>query len=122
MWAEKLPNGKYKFVERFIDPVTGDAKRVSVVMEKNTKLAYEILRSKMYTSDPTTITLGELFDIYLEAQKPLVKASTWERNKVSLGTIKSILGGRKADRRLDKAKVSCYWKEQRDYQRIFYKV
>ena len=36
MWVEELKNGKYKFVERYTDPMTGKSKRVAVVMDKNT--------------------------------------------------------------------------------------
>ena len=36
MWVEELKNGKYKFVERYTDPMTRKSKRVAVVMDKNT--------------------------------------------------------------------------------------
>ena len=29
MWVEQLPNGKFRMVERYIDPMTGKKKRVS---------------------------------------------------------------------------------------------
>lgn len=31
MWVEQLPNGKYKFFERYKDPYTEKWKRVSVL-------------------------------------------------------------------------------------------
>lgn len=34
MWMEELPNGKYKFFERYKDPYTDKLKKVSVTMEK----------------------------------------------------------------------------------------
>lgn len=36
MWMEELPNGKYKFFERYKDPYTEKLKKVSVTMEKKT--------------------------------------------------------------------------------------
>ena len=34
MWMEELPNGKYKFFERYKDPYTEKLKKVSVTMGK----------------------------------------------------------------------------------------
>ncbi len=34
MWVEELSNGKFKFVERYTDYMTGKVKRVSVTMDK----------------------------------------------------------------------------------------
>ena len=31
MWIEKTPKGKYKYIERYEDPLTGKLKRVSVI-------------------------------------------------------------------------------------------
>jgi len=39
MWMEELPNGKYKFFERYKDPYTEKLKKVSVTMEKKTPQA-----------------------------------------------------------------------------------
>lgn len=36
MWTEKMKNGKVRFVERYIEPLTGQTKKVSVVFDKNT--------------------------------------------------------------------------------------
>ncbi|WP_257641861.1 integrase [Streptococcus pneumoniae] len=36
---EELPNGKYKFFERYKDPYTEKLKKVSVTMEKKTPQA-----------------------------------------------------------------------------------
>ena len=49
MWIEETKNGKYKFVERYTDYITGKTKRVSVTMDKNTpknrKLAIDMLNN-----------------------------------------------------------------------------
>ena len=36
MWMDKLPSGKYNYIERYIDPMTGKKKRVSIAFDKNT--------------------------------------------------------------------------------------
>ncbi len=80
MWCEKLPSGKYRFIERYIVPMTGETKRVGVTLDKNTKqaekLAREIQRQKMELPAAATITFGEFCDMYLSDQKPILKPST----------------------------------------------
>ena len=39
MWIEELPNGKYKFFERYKDPYTEKWKRVSVTLESGSNRA-----------------------------------------------------------------------------------
>ncbi len=39
MWVEELPNGKYKFFERYKDPYTEKWKRVSVTLESRSARA-----------------------------------------------------------------------------------
>ena len=67
MWIEETKNGKFKFVERYTDYITGKQKKVSVTMDKNTpknrKLALEMLNKKMQSKLPTNennITLSFL--------------------------------------------------------------
>lgn len=51
MWTEKMKNGKVRFVERYIEPLTGQTKKVSVVLDKNTtatqKQATEVLQARI---------------------------------------------------------------------------
>ena len=46
MWMEELPNGKYKFFERYKDPYTEKLKKVSVTMEK--KLPKQEIKLRFY--------------------------------------------------------------------------
>ena len=39
MWMEELPNGKYKFFERYKDPYTEKWKRVSITLSSGTSRA-----------------------------------------------------------------------------------
>ncbi|MCD8201431.1 MAG: site-specific integrase [Clostridia bacterium] len=102
MWAEKLPSGHYRFTDRFIDPVTGENKRVSVTLDKNTaqtrKLAQEILRTKMYESSPSSMTLSELIRLYNADQEQTVKQSTAFRNQGILDRVLRVLGDVKIDK------------------------
>ena len=99
MWVENLSNGKFKFVERYTDYITGKQKKVSVTLDKNTassrKLAIEMLNKKIQDKIPITndkLTLDGLIQKYLDHQHKTVKLSTYERNYNSMQTIKKMFG------------------------------
>lgn len=100
MWVEETKNGKYKFIERYDDYLTGKSKRVSVTMEKNTpqtrKAAQRALDAKIEKAQckPETqpLTLKKLVTAYREDQKVSVKKSTYTRNYHACNTLMSILG------------------------------
>ena len=74
MWMDKLPSGKYNYIERYIDPMTGKKKRVSIAFDKNTaknrKMAATILQERIDQALRTAqvqkkdITLKELAELY----------------------------------------------------------
>lgn len=99
MWIEETKNGKFKFVERYTDYITGKTKRVSVTMDKNTpknkKLAIEMLNKKIKNNAPIEqkeLTLGKLVERYRSYQEKVVKASTYQRNYHASNTLMNILG------------------------------
>ena len=99
MWIEETKNGKFKFVERYTDYITGKQKKVSVTMDKNTpknrKLAIELLNKKIKKNRPVEqkeLTLGELIERYRSYQEKVVKGSTCKRNYFSTKAISDILG------------------------------
>ncbi|MFR3138934.1 MAG: tyrosine-type recombinase/integrase [Lacrimispora saccharolytica] len=99
MWVEELPQGKFRYAERYLDPLTGKQKKVSVTLEKNSKQAYKqaagILAQKIDAKllpSEKKITLTEVIELYREEQKKTVKASTWKRNYFACETMKKILG------------------------------
>ena len=102
MWAESLPNGKVKFVERYEDPMTGKSKKVSCTLNKDTrvtrKTAMQILDEKIQkrmTATPASdrkMTLSDLVDLYREDQKCTVKPSTCSRNIFATKRLMDILG------------------------------
>ena len=111
---EELPNGKYKFFERYKDPYTEKLKKVSVTMEKKTPqarnqaaiLLQEKIKQKLgekqhFVSD---ITFGKLYEEFEENWKHGVKNSTVYASKnVKKEILKQIEGDyliRNIDRRL----------------------
>ena len=103
MWVEETKNGKYKFVERYTDFMTGKQKRVSVVMDKNTaqtrKVAQKAIDEKIDKAVKAcmpvekSITLAELVDVYLKDQKQTVKQSTYRSSYSFSKIMMEVLGG-----------------------------
>lgn len=102
MWCEQLKNGKVRYAERYEDYVTGKTKKVSIVMDKNTrqnrKLALQTLTAKIdshlsaaYTSKKK-YSLRELIEAYRADQKQTVKQSTYTRNYFACNTLMDMLG------------------------------
>ena len=98
MWIEKTKNG-YKAVSRYIDPVTGKSKRVSVSIEKNTastrKQAERILQEKIENKllpSHTDVTFGDLVADWLIYQKANFKPSTYQVCQTYSGKLISAIG------------------------------
>lgn len=111
---EELPNGKYKFFERYKDPYTEKLKKVSVTMEKKTpqarnqaaillqeKINQKLGEKQHFVSD---ITFEKLYEEFEENWKHGVKNSTLYASKnVKKEILKQIEGDylvRNIDRRL----------------------
>nr|DAU91448.1 MAG TPA: Integrase [Caudoviricetes sp.] len=47
MWVEDLPNGKYKYFERYRDPLTEKLKKVSVTLDKKTPRAQKAAQAEL---------------------------------------------------------------------------
>ena len=99
MWVEQTKAGKWKYTERYTDPLTCRQKRVSVTLDKNTAQAQKTASqaiseriSKALDGQESTITLRRLGDLYLEAQKKTVKPSTYTRNKYAIDALCKIIG------------------------------
>lgn len=99
MWIEER-NGKYKFSERYEDYLTGQIKKVSVTLEKNTaqsqKMAQRLLNERIAASQEITpvreITFGELVEEYRANQKLSVKEATYTRNYHTCNTMLQLFG------------------------------
>lgn len=104
MWAEQLPNGKVKFIERYTDPMTLKEHRVSVRLSKNTastrkqaqatlddKIAQKIAASAA-SVQKDRLRLRELVDLYRTSQNNSRRASTCARNYYACNSLMKILG------------------------------
>ena len=84
MWMEELPNGKYKFFERYRDPYTEKLKKVSVTMKKKTPqaknqaalLLQEKIKQKLNTKQVESITFEEIYKLFYKSWEQTVKEST----------------------------------------------
>ena len=101
MWIEVTKTGKYKYSERYPDPMTGKLKKVSVTLDCNKKAAQkaaqEALRRRiatltLHTVKYADITLKALSEAYTKAQKATLKEQTAVSNSRKLKTIVDLLG------------------------------
>lgn len=102
MWVEEFQdskgNTKYRFYERYIDPVNGKRKRTSVVMHKNTRQSEKeaqkrlndriddkIKSSKSYVPGADALTFHQLIDEWLDHY---IRTSGSKRSTVLMKTSK----------------------------------
>lgn len=84
MWIEELPNGKYKYIERYTDQLTGKYKKVSVTLDKGSSQAQkkaslilqEKIEDKLAIHEYGEMTYGELKKEFIAQWEPTVKDST----------------------------------------------
>lgn len=102
MWIEPYKN-KYRAVERYTDPLTGKTKRVSTIINKDTKAsrkaAESVLRTKIdkeqavaSSGSTAEITLKNLADKYLEHQRQNIKPSSFSSTEFHINHILDIIG------------------------------
>lgn len=99
MWIVKTKNGKYKYVERYVD--NGKQKYVSVTLAGNRRqdkrYAEDFLRSRISDilaegKEVSTLTLKTLSERYYEFQQREFKEQTATANKSKVATIIKLLG------------------------------
>lgn len=84
MWIEELPNGKYKYSERYIDPYTEKNRKVSVTLNSKSNQAkkqanielQEKIDKKIEEKNQIKITLGELLDAWWNQHKVSIRQSS----------------------------------------------
>lgn len=84
MWMEELPNGKYKFFERYKDPYTEKWKRVSVTLDSGSSRAKkeaqkqldEKIAEKLQSLTTTDILFTDVLSDWWELHKKSIKPST----------------------------------------------
>lgn len=84
MWIEELPNGKYKYSERYIDPYSNKTKKVSKILAKNSpqaktqarKFLNEKIDEKIKKKKESNLTVTELFHEWWNHYSPSLRPST----------------------------------------------
>lgn len=84
MWIESLPNGKYKFFERYKDPYTEKWKRVSVTLDSGNarskkeaqKLLDERIKETVKNIQSTDVTYGQILDEWWAFYQKEIKGSS----------------------------------------------
>src|SRR3712207_3360000 len=103
MNVEQLKNGKFKYREKYKDPMTGNWKSVTITYEKNNrhieKLAQRELNKKIDTilsdniNNNIDVTVGSMIKLYLEDVKNVLKEdSTYPHRIRVMKEIQSLLG------------------------------
>ena len=98
MWSIKLKNGKYKFIERYLQ-ADRSYKKFTVTMEKNNaqahKQAQAVLDARAAASLIPKNSLQEALGAYLKECEKTIRNATTKRNKTSLAKMVAILGEKK---------------------------
>lgn len=84
MWIEELPNGKYKYSERYIDPYTEKNRKVSITLNSKSNQAkkqanielQEKIDKKIEEKNQIKITLGELLNVWWNQHKVSIRQSS----------------------------------------------
>lgn len=111
MWIEKLSSDKYKYIERYEDPLTGKLKRVSVIRENKTrqtqKEASYLLNNKIakkineLENAPKEITFSDLYDEWYKQYKKQVAESTYFSTNNLMKAVKEDIGKNTLVSRID---------------------
>lgn len=100
MWMEELANGKFKFVERYIDPLTKKSKKTSLTLNSKSRQAHNeasrILTKRVeeLEKDKKTIhdiTFEELYTSWKNQYIHLVADTTFQRSMSNLNVVKKLI-------------------------------
>lgn len=116
MWMEELPNGKYKFFERYKDPYTEKWKRVSATLSSGTsrakKEAQKLLDEKIVKKEEKINSSDRLFQDVLEEwwsfYRKTVKPTTVKARTAPYNRIKSDFAIGTPIRNVDTAYIKKY--------------
>ncbi|EIP8062069.1 site-specific integrase, partial [Enterococcus faecalis] len=81
MWIEKLPNGKFKYFERYKDPYTEKYRRVSITLNSKSNQAkkqaflelQDKINKKLNQYNQTNLSLSMLYEEWIPIYKQRVK-------------------------------------------------
>lgn len=101
MWCQETKNGKYKYYERFKNPLTGKYKVLSVTLDGNRRsdqkaaedaLKERNIRELQTVSSVTPLTFRELVDRYISYQRETLKPQTAAGNEMKFRAIRRGIG------------------------------
>lgn len=101
MYTQKMKNGKTRFFESYLDPLTMERKTVSVTLDKNTsqsrKTAQEALSARIRelqgaSYEQTHITLQELAEAYRAGRAPYLREQTLDAHMYTIKGAVDLLG------------------------------
>ena len=101
MYCQSLKNGKYRFFESYLDPMTMVRKTVSVTMDKNTtksrKDAQELLSVRISqlsgaSYEQRNITLKQLSEAYRNGREPYLRQQTLDSHMFTIKGAVQLLG------------------------------
>lgn len=99
MWIEALENGKFRYAERYKDPYTEKPKKISVVLNSNTKQAQnkamrllnQMIDERLSVKNYDYLTFGKLVAEWKESHAKTVKARTMHVYKNPLKKIQDFI-------------------------------
>ncbi|PZO95420.1 MAG: site-specific integrase [Streptococcus pyogenes] len=99
MWIEPLDNGKYRYAERYKDPYTEKSKKISVVLDSNTRqtqnkairLLNQMIDERLSVKNYKNLTFGKLVNEWKESHAKTVKNRTMHVYKNPLKKIQDFI-------------------------------
>ena len=95
MWIEELPNGKYKYSERYTDPYTEKTKKVSVTLSSKSNQAKKKATTELQDKINQKINAPKLdsitFERALELFKPTYKRKVKDSSYISFESTEKTL-------------------------------
>ncbi len=101
MWVEKRPNGKFKYCERYKDPVTGKDRKVSITLTSNSNIAKnkavqelnKLIQKKSKEKRPLkSATFGDVVKQFIEIKEKEIKPSSIFAYRDRLGQVVKEIG------------------------------
>lgn len=99
LWVEQIGEKKFKYTERYTDPLTEKKKKVSVTLTSGSRQAWNqanlILNNKIQDrlniNETLPVTFGELKEKWDEKYKPTVKASSYKTGQSYIALISAYI-------------------------------
>ena len=126
MWMETLPDGRFKYIERYKDPYTEKYKRKSVILTSNSKQAQKkaqkILEDKIKNSlnlaNQSDILFASVFNEWYERSKRSFRPSTQRAYESQKKIIFNKLDGTIKIRNIDHALLQSFF-DGLDYSKSY---